>query len=95
VSPAREAVIEVEVTPGAPRSQIKSRTGGTFRAAVAAEPQKGRANRELVKLLAKTLDVRRSQIRITRGAHSRKKRLRITGVSASEVERKLEGAART
>ncbi len=95
MSPTPEAVIEVEVTPRASRSQIKSRAGSVLRAAGAAEPQKGRANRELLKLLARTLDVRRSQICIIRGVHSRKKRLRITGISASQVEHRLEGAVRT
>lgn len=86
MSASDEVILEIQVTPGASRSEIKPGAGGTYRAAVAAEPHKGRANRELLKLLAKKLDVRKSQISIIGGVHSRKKRLRITGISALKLE---------
>jgi uncharacterized protein (TIGR00251 family) len=54
-----------------------------------AAPVDGAANAELVETLARALDVPRRAVRITAGATSRTKRVRIEGVTRDEVLRRL------
>jgi uncharacterized protein (TIGR00251 family) len=49
----------------------------------------GRANDELVRFLAATLGVGRGDITMASGGRSRRKRLRITGVTLHEARRRL------
>jgi uncharacterized protein YggU (UPF0235/DUF167 family) len=49
----------------------------------------GAANAELVETLARVLDVPRRAVRITAGAASRTKRVRIEGVARDEALRRL------
>lgn len=57
---------------------------------VRAVPEDGKANAALIELLAKTLAVPKSAVRIASGATSRLKRVEIAGDSATLVAR-LEG----
>jgi uncharacterized protein (TIGR00251 family) len=59
---------------GASRRALKAR--------VAAPPQDGKANASLIGLLARTLDVRNSDVRIVSGASSRLKTIEIDGDEA-------------
>ena len=45
---------------------------------IKSKPQKGEANKELIKKLSKYFDVPQSQVRITSGEKSRKKLIQIT-----------------
>ena len=49
--------LEVKVFPGATRSEITGVTGGVLHVKVAAPPVRGKANKELVDFLARTLGV--------------------------------------
>ena len=66
--------IEVKVTPRAKKSALK-KTGAGYRAWVQAAPDKGKANKELIKLMADYFSLPPSQIRIIRGEKSRSKLL--------------------
>ena len=59
-----------------------------------APPLDGKANAALIALLAETLALRKSQIEIIGGETSRHKRLRVTGLSAQDIQMRLESAAR-
>ena len=52
-------------------------------------PAEGQANRALVKLFARALDVPRQDVEIASGLTSRRKALRIRSLGAAEVERRL------
>jgi uncharacterized protein (TIGR00251 family) len=81
-APAR---ITVRVQPKAKRSEVVAYADGVLKVRVAAVPEKGRANQELVRLLAEVLGVPRSAVTIERGATSRTKLVRIEGLSDEEV----------
>ena len=57
---------------------------------VSAAPESGKANRALVKLLAKTLGVAVGDITIVSGASSRRKRLRVAGMSPVAAAKRLQ-----
>jgi len=77
--------ITVTVSPGAGRSEMVGRHGDGWRARVAAPPERGRANAALCKLLAETLSVPRSSVRVVAGRSARAK--------VVEIERRLTGEA--
>jgi uncharacterized protein (TIGR00251 family) len=74
-----DLVIELRVQPRASRSAIEGLHGDRLRVRLQAPPVDGRANEELVSLLAETFDVTRSRVRIEHGAAGRDKRVRILG----------------
>jgi uncharacterized protein (TIGR00251 family) len=81
--------LAVWVSPGAARSEIVGAADGRLRVRLAAPAREGRANEELVRLLAKTLGVPRRQVELVAGEGSRRKDLRIYGVSFEEARRRL------
>jgi uncharacterized protein len=86
------ANVEVTVSPGAARSELVGRHGEGWRARVAARPERGRANRELVALLAQALGVRRDEVTIVAGRTGRRKVVEVDGLTAAEIDRRLEAA---
>ena len=68
------------------------RHGDAWRIRVAAAPERGRANEEALELVARTLDVPRSAVRLVSGGSSRDKLVEVSGVGPEEAERRLERA---
>ena len=86
------AVLTVKVAPGARKDEVQGWMGDTLKLRVAAPPEKGRANAAVVALLARTLSTSRDRIVIVAGAGSRRKRVRIEGLSPEELRKRI-GAA--
>jgi len=72
--------IQVRATPGAKRSEVLGVVDGRLRVRVHAPAVEGKANGELVRLLAAWAGVRRSAVAITRGERGREKTVRIEGL---------------
>ena len=79
-------VLPVRVTPRSSRPGIVAWEGGVLRVNVSSPPIGGRANRELVRLVAEGLGVARSCVEMLSGASGREKRLRILGMSRQDLE---------
>lgn len=75
----------VIVVPRASRSEVVGAIGGALKVRVSAPPVDGAANKEVVKVLAKSLGVSRSTVSIISGSSSRTKRIRIDGVTVLEL----------
>lgn len=60
---------------------------------ISAPPERGKANRALIKLLASVLDVERRRISIRAGETSRDKLVEVAGTTTAELERALRAAA--
>ena len=90
------ARLRLRVKPGAKRTALEGEHAGALRVAVAAPPEKGRANEEVEALLARTLSVARGAVRIASGHASRDKTVVVEGLSAEEIRRRiaLHGADR-
>jgi uncharacterized protein (TIGR00251 family) len=87
--------IDLRVSPGAARSAVVGRHGAGWKVRVAAAPEDGRANAELVRLLATMLDVPARSISIVAGHRSRSKTVTVEGIEPAEVERRLDAAGRS
>jgi uncharacterized protein (TIGR00251 family) len=80
----------VRVIPRSSRTEIVGELNGAVRVRLSSPPVDGAANAELVKLLAKALDVARSAIEIVSGEKSKTKRLRVSGVTAGQLRKAIE-----
>lgn len=69
--------IEVKVKPNSKESSIHEDSGGNWVARIKSPPVDGKANQELIKLVAKQFGVKKSRVSIRMGASSRLKRLQI------------------
>jgi uncharacterized protein (TIGR00251 family) len=85
-----ETVLQVKVLPRSSRNAIVGKEEGLFRVKLTAPPVEGKANKALIGFLAKTLGVSSKDIEIISGKRSRKKSVRISGMSPIEVERLLQ-----
>lgn len=75
---SRQITLSVKVTPKSSRSRIAGRLDdGTWKVAVAAAPEKGRANAELCAFLARELGVSKSAVTVESGHTSARKRLKV------------------
>jgi uncharacterized protein (TIGR00251 family) len=87
-----EVRLTVRVRPGAGRTRVKEKRGGVLRMDVAAPPEKGKANAELVRFMAKLMGVPKSAVRVRSGERSRDKVLGISGVEEQVVRKVIRGA---
>lgn len=70
-------LVAVKALPGARKSEISGLRDGRLVVRVAAQPEKGKANEELVNCLAKALGIRKAEIVLVAGATSRQKTLSV------------------
>jgi uncharacterized protein (TIGR00251 family) len=81
--------LAVWVIPGALRSEVIGVADGRLRLRLAAPAHEGKANAELVRLVAEMLAVPRRQVEVATGATGRRKLLRVHGVTFDEARRRL------
>jgi uncharacterized protein len=84
--------LDLRIQPGARRSEVVGPLGAALKIRVAAPADDGKANAELVRLVAERLGVPRRAVRIVRGEASRDKTVEVTGaVSVGDL---VEGLGR-
>ena len=86
---ATGARIEIRVQPRASRNTITGVRGGMLQIRVTAPPVDGQANVAAIMLVAQTLDLPKSAIRLVKGASSREKTLAVESMSQEEVNQRL------
>ncbi|MFA5184248.1 MAG: DUF167 domain-containing protein [Patescibacteria group bacterium] len=75
----KEIYFRIKVVPGAGATGFLDKMAdGTIKIAVAAAPEKGRANQELIKFLAAQLGVRKYQVKIISGIGERLKLIKVS-----------------
>jgi uncharacterized protein (TIGR00251 family) len=72
-------LIQVRVKPGARVSTLEQSTDGTWTASLKSPPVDGKANAELVALVARHFQCKRSAVSIKSGASGRTKLVKIQG----------------
>ncbi len=83
------ATFAVKVQPRARKNTITGELDGALKLALTAPPAEGKANQACIEFLAKLLKVPRSSITIASGETSRRKVIRVYGLSAAEVKPRL------
>ncbi len=74
----KEKYLRIKVIPGAAKTEIKGEMAdGTIKIAVAAPPEKGKANKELIEFLSLKFGVKKENIKLISGASSRLKLIKI------------------
>jgi len=63
---------------------------GTLKIRVKSKPIEGKANEGLILFLSKTFDIPKRNVEIIGGEKNRNKRIRIQGLSRTEMQKKLE-----
>ena len=86
---------DIQVIPHASRAEIAGVQEGAFKVKVTAPPMEGAANEACIKLLARELGLKKSQMEISSGAKSRKKTVMIKDISKAELETKINNILKT
>ena len=86
--------MNIHAKPGAKQSCITEISDTHIVVQIAAPAQKGEANMELIRTIAKTVGVRKSAVSIDEGQRSREKRVRIsdTDKDVAEIMRLLQSS---
>ena len=83
------ATFAIRVHPRARKNAIVGELGDALKLALTAPPVEGRANQACIEFLAEFLKVPRSSITIAAGEASRNKVIRVAGISADELRKRL------
>jgi uncharacterized protein len=82
--------LSVKVVPRASRDALLGWKETVLRVAVAATPERGRANHAVEALLADALDLPRTRVRVVVGHTSPRKMIEVEGLDEVEVRRRLD-----
>ena len=78
-------ILPVRAQPGSKRNEIRGEQDGMLKVCVTQSPEKGKANKAVVELMAKSLGLRKSQIELISGETSHQKRFLIRGITPEEL----------
>ena len=79
----------IKVHPRARKNSITGQLGDVLKVSLTSPPIDGRANQACIEFFAKLLKVPRSSVTIASGQSNRAKVIRVAGVSAEEVRRRI------
>lgn len=77
---------DVLVQPRASRAKLGPIHDGRLKVAVTSPPVEGEANAAVIELLARTLGVSRSCVEVVAGTSSRRKTIKVSGVTRAAIE---------
>lgn len=81
--------VAVRIHPRAKKNAITGEVGDALKLSLTAPPVDGKANDACVEFFAKLLKVPRSSVTIAAGLTSRNKLIRVAGLSAEEMRKRL------
>jgi uncharacterized protein len=79
----------VKIHPRAKKNKITGEVGDAFKVSLTAPPVEGKANDACIDFFATVLNLPRSSFTIASGQSSRNKVIRIVGLSAEEVRKRI------
>ena len=91
---ASGATFSVKVHPRAKKDAIAGTIGDALKLALTAPPVEGRANEACIRFFAEFLRVPRSSVTIAAGETSRNKVVRVYGLTAAQVEERLQSVVK-
>ncbi|NES03555.1 MAG: DUF167 domain-containing protein [Okeania sp. SIO2F4] len=72
------AILKVKFKPNSKQQSVEAEADGSLKVCLKSPPVDGKANQELIKLLAKKFDVKKSEITIKSGLSSKNKLIEIS-----------------
>ncbi len=88
---AEAVVLSVRIQPRASKNRISRNEDGSCKIWLTAPPVDGAANEALIRFLADTLSVAKSQVEIVSGHTAKNKIVRISGIGSEAVNQLLSG----
>lgn len=85
-------ILPVRAQAGSRVNAIRGEQDGALKVSVTQVPEKGKANKAIIELLAKALDVRKSQIELVSGATASQKRFLVREIPLAELQRRIDVA---
>jgi uncharacterized protein (TIGR00251 family) len=83
------ARLAVQAVPNAQKDEVVGWHGDALKVKVQAVPEDGKANKALVKFLAKELGVPKASVSLVSGAKSRAKVFEVQGLGREDMEKRL------
>ncbi len=80
-------ILPIQAHPKARKNAITGIHAGRLKVAVTQAPEKGKANVAILKLLAKQLELKRSQLSLESGATSPQKKILVHGIQKTQLEK--------
>jgi uncharacterized protein len=81
--------LRLRVIPGSGKPGIVGRYGAGWKLRVTAPPERGKANEATLDMLADTLGLAATNLRLVSGHGSRDKTVEVAGLTTAEAERRL------
>lgn len=83
-------VLRLHVIPGSKINQISGfMDNASLKIKIKAKPVEGKANKELIKILAEILEIKESEIEIRSGQTSRNKTVIVRGIDENYLQKKI------
>lgn len=82
--------VHIRAMPRASKNQIQGIYDGALKIRLTTPPVDGKANQALIKFLSKTLGIAKSQIELTQGDTSRRKTVRISGLTKPQLLERIQ-----
>ena len=83
-------LLDIRVAPGAAREGVAGLHDGALKLAVRAAPEKGKANKAALKLLAGVLGCRASDLEVARGPTARSKTVLCRGLGVKRITERVQ-----
>lgn len=87
-------IVSVKASPRSSRPGIDAVTGDSLKVRVRSAPVDGKANRELLQVIAKSLGVAKSAVVFKSGETSKTKRILLAGMGIDKVREAIESCIR-
>lgn len=87
VDSSGSVLLRIKVEPRSSRPGIAGIHGDAVKVRLSSPPVEGRANAELLSLLAKALKLKKSQVELISGRSSKQKKVRFTGIKPEALEK--------
>jgi uncharacterized protein (TIGR00251 family) len=82
-------ILPVRAQPGSRKNELRGEQEGMLKVCVTQAPEKGKANKAVIELLAKSLGLKKSQIQLLSGETSHQKKFLIQGTTVRELSEKM------
>ncbi|MDR4499179.1 MAG: DUF167 domain-containing protein [Candidatus Scalindua sp.] len=80
-------VISIKVQPNARKDKIIGEYGEQLKIAVTEQPEKGKANKAIIKIIAKWLNIKRAKIEIIGGYKSKDKEIFMRNILRKDIDK--------